>query len=40
VKFHRWGLREVCEREGLSIDAFTHADWVPSEPSAGPYELV
>jgi predicted metalloenzyme YecM len=40
VKFYPWGLREVCEREGASFDVFTHADWVPSDPTAGPYELV
>jgi predicted metalloenzyme YecM len=38
VKLHRWGLREVCEREGASFDGFTHVDWVPVDPTAGPYE--
>ena len=40
VKFYRWGLREVCEREGVSFDGFTHADWRPDDPDAGPYEVA
>lgn len=40
VKFYHWGLREACEREGASFDGFSHANWQPEDPDAGPYEVA
>lgn len=39
VKFHKIGLGEVCRLEGLSFDGFTHAQWTPADPDAGPYQV-
>jgi len=39
VKFHRYGLGEVCRMEGMSLDGITHAAWEPADPHAGPYEV-
>ena len=39
VKFYERSLRDACELEGASFDQFTHADWAPEDPTAGPSEV-
>jgi predicted metalloenzyme YecM len=39
VKFYERSLLDACVAEGAVFEGFTHADWAPADPSAGPYEL-
>lgn len=40
VKFYRWSLGDVCEREGQSFESFQHADWPLERQASDPYHVV
>ncbi|WP_158283010.1 VOC family protein [Nocardioides silvaticus] len=39
VKFYRRSLHDVCVLEGAEFAGFRHAEWSPTDPDAGPYEV-
>jgi predicted metalloenzyme YecM len=39
VKFYETGLGDVCILEGARFDGIHHAEWSPTDPDAGPFEL-
>ena len=39
VKFYERSLYDVCVLEGADFRGFHHAQWSPTDPDAGPYEL-
>ena len=37
AKFYRLSLMDVCLKENQCFEGFTHADFTPEDPDAGPY---